>query len=287
MTFIVGDNGKLGFANTDGDVMAIEVCEVLHPDLLALYEQIDIETDGITSFKLMRGTNGDKMVILTAAAEEAPELELNLPASINLLLPDNEPMNLAGNTHLIYDIAGKQLRVTAGSYFRQNSAAVSNLVAEVLDALRNAKSVLDLYAGVGLFSAFIAEKADYVTVVESYPPAATDADDNTAAFAHVDVIEGTVEDVLEAAEKVYDAAVIDPPSKGMSKEAMDALVALEIPLLVYVSSDVATFARDGQRLRTHGYTLDYVQPLDFAPQTYYTEIVGRFTRSKKQATKSD
>ncbi|MEL7235669.1 MAG: TRAM domain-containing protein, partial [Chloroflexota bacterium] len=191
MTFTVGDDGQLGFPDTEGGVLPIEVCEVLHPELLELYNLLDIETDGITSVKLMRGTDGDRMVILTAAEEEAPELELNLPASINLLLPDNEPMNLAGNTHIVYDIAGKRFRVTAGSDFRRNSAAVSNLVAEVLDALDGAKSVLDLYAGVGVFGAFIAEQADYVTLVESYPPAATDADENTDAFDHVDVIEGT------------------------------------------------------------------------------------------------
>ncbi|MEO1443274.1 MAG: RsmD family RNA methyltransferase, partial [Chloroflexota bacterium] len=278
MTFTVGDDGQLGFPDTEGGVLPIEVCEVLHPELLELYNLLDIETDGITSVKLMRGTDGDRMVILTAAEEEAPELELNLPASINLLLPDNEPMNLAGNTHIVYDIAGKRFRVTAGSDFRRNSAAVSNLVAEVLDALDGAKSVLDLYAGVGVFGAFIAEQADYVTLVESYPPAATDADENTDAFDHVDVIEGTVEDVLAAAESEYDAAVVDPPSSGMSTEAMDALVALKLQTIVYVSEDTATFARDAKRLRGHGYDLDSVQPLDFAPQTYYTEIVGKFTR---------
>jgi len=279
MTFLVGDDGTLGLRGTDADVFPVNVCEVLHPDLLALYDQLDLDTAGLKSVQLVRGSDGAQMIVLAAAQEEAPELSIDLPVSINLLLPDNEPMNLAGNTHVVYDVAGRQFRVTAGSAFRQNTSAVSALVVEVLAALDPAKSVLDLYAGVGLFGAFIAEKADYVTLVESYPPAATDADSNTAEFDHVDVIEGSVEDVLTAAENVYDAAVINPPGRGMSIEAVDAVAALDaLKTLVYVGGDNATFARDAARLRGHGFRLEYVQPLDFAPQTYYTEIVARLVR---------
>ena len=279
MTFRVGADGKLGFRGVDAPVFPVEVCEVLHPDLLALYNLLDIETEQLSSVKLMRGSDGQRMVILRTTAEEAPELELDLPASINLILPDSAPVNLAGDTHVTCEIAGRRFRVTAGVAFRQNTAAISNLVAEVVQAVSGASAVLDLYSGVGLFGAFIAEQADYVTVVESYPPAATDADLNTAEFDHLDVIEGTVEEVLEAAEDQFDTAVIDPPPDGLSVEAIDGLAALKrLRTLVYVSNDVATFARDGKRLRKHGFALDYVQPLDLAPQTYYTEIVGRFVR---------
>ena len=280
MTFQLTDDGKLGLPGTDGGVHPVEVCEVLHPDLLDLYNQLDLDTDKLQTVQLIRSGDGSRMVVLGAAADEAPELELDLPASINLLLPDNEPLNLAGNTHVIYTIAGRTFRVTAGSAFRANVAQVDALVAEVMAALGKADSVLDLYAGVGLFGAFIAEQANYVTVVESYPPAATDADENTAEFDHVDVIEGTVEEILEAAEDSYDAAVVNPPGSGLTTEAMDGLAALRLGTLVYVSSDAATFSRDAKRLRGHGFALEYVQPLDFAPQTYYTEIVGRFRRRR-------
>lgn len=279
MTFRVGDDGRLGFQSTADGVHPIEVCEVLHPDLLALYEQLDIDTASLSRVELVRGGGGERMIVLSTDAEEAPELELDLPASINLLLPDNAPINLAGNTHVTYTLAGRDFRVTAGSAFRANVAALPDLVAAVLAALGDAPdAVLDVYAGVGLFGAFIAEQANYVTLIESYPPAATDADTNTTDFDHVDVIEGSAEDVLAAAEPIYNAAVLNPPGGGMSVEAVDALAALELDTLVYVSSDAATFARDGKRLRNHGYALGYVQPLDLAPQTYYTEIVGQFVR---------
>jgi 23S rRNA (uracil1939-C5)-methyltransferase len=137
--------------------------------------------------------------------------------------------------------------------------------------------VLDLYGGVGVFSAFMANNAGLVTLVESYPPTATDAEENLKEFENIDIIEGSVEDVLpsliEAGEQ-YNAAIIDPPSKGLSKEAMAALVTLNIPKLVYISSDPASLARDAQHLCKRGYKLKKVQPFDFAPQTYYIDAVA-------------
>jgi 23S rRNA (uracil1939-C5)-methyltransferase len=62
-------------------------------------------------------------------------------------------------------------------------------------------------------------------------------------------------------------------------EAVDALVALNVPRLVYVGGDPATLARDTQRLVRHGYVLRHVQPFDFAPQTYYIEAVALLERA--------
>lgn len=280
MVFTISADGLLGFTSTDGETLVpIQNCEVLHPDLQDLYDQLDLDTQAaISRIRLVRGSDGEQMVVLTSREEEAPELELDIAASINLLLPDNAPINLAGSTHVSYRVLDKTYRVTAGSAFRANVEALPELVKAVLEALGDASSVLDLYAGVGLFGAFIAEKATYVTLVESYPPAATDADVNTDEYDHVDVIEGTVEDVLDAAEAVYDAAVINPPGSGLSVEVIDQLAALNLGTLVYVSSDMATFARDAKRLVRHGYQLDYIQPVDLAPQTHFLEMVARFSR---------
>src|SRR5690606_33182896 len=101
-------------------------------------------------------------------------------------------------------------------------------------------------------------------------------------FENIDIIEGTVEDVLDSlldAGEQYNAAVIDPPSRGLSKVALDNLMSLNIPKLVYVSGDVASFARDAKQFALHGYELQRVQPFDFAPQTYYVETVSLFVKS--------
>lgn len=278
MTFAPTPDG-FGLTTADGNPLPITTCPVAHPDIMGLFDQLDIDPAPFAKLRLMRGDEGALMVVLYAKEEEAPELTVDLPASVNLVLPDNEPLNLAGDTHVTYTVKGRAFRVTAGSFFRDAPDELPALVDAVLEALGDAKTVIDLYAGVGLFGAFAADKADYVTLVESYPPAATDADSNTAALEHVDVIEGSVSNVLAAAEP-YEAAIVNPPSRGLSVDVVDALAELAPHTLVYVSSDAATLSRDVKRLTAHGYRLAWVQPVDTAPQTFALEAVARLTRKR-------
>lgn len=284
MTFQLTHNGKPGFSGVDErQIESIDECHILHPDLLALYHLLDLET--LTSantrrFKLQLGTDGNHMLILSLAADEAPDLETDLPTSVNVLLPDNEPMNLIGDSHSRYHIDGKIFRVTAGSFMRANADAVASLAQTVVRLLdvRQGEAALDLFAGVGVFSAFLADYASLVTLVESYPPAVTDADENLAAYDHVDVIEGAVDEVLAALEDTYSAAVIDPPPAGMSERTAGLLAQRGVERLVYVSSDPAALARDCKRLAKQGYRLAAAQPFDLAPQTYYIDTAALFVR---------
>ncbi len=277
MTLAAGEDGKPGFVSTDGEsTIAIEECHILHPDLLALYESLDLQFDGLRRVTLQLGSDGKPMLLLTMANDTAPELETDMPASVNMMLEDGEPVNLIGDSHSHFTIENRDFRVTAGGFFRPNLSQLSNLVSIVQDALDliGGEAILDLYGGVGIYSAFIAGRVGLVTLVESYPPAATDAEENLAEFENVDIIEGSVEDVLSELEERYDVAIIDPPGEGLSTEVLDQLVQMKIPRLVYVSSDPATLARDAKRLVVQGYKLLSVQPIDLAPQTYFIDTVA-------------
>lgn len=282
MTLQATQEGKLGFmdANETG-IFTIEECHILHPDLLTLYDQLDLDFSELRHITLQLGTDGSTMLILGVDSEDdVPELAADFPTSVNLLLPDNEPVNLIGDPHARYEIGGHSFRVTAGSALRANIAqidALAKLVVHMLDLPPKA-AVLDLYAGVGVFTAYLADHADLITLAESYPPAVTDAEANLADHDHVDIIEGTVEDVLDSADEKYNAAILDPPSKGLDVEVIDLLVENDIPRLVYVSSDPATLARDAKRLVNQGYTLGKVYPIDLSPQTYYIDCVAVFDR---------
>jgi len=278
-------SGALGLRRMDGrSIEPIQTCLVLHPELQELYENIEIDYEQMERLALWRGSDGATMLIITMRDEEAPELMTDLPTSVNVLLPDNEPVNLLGETVVRYAIAGRTFRVTAGGSFRANVTQIEPLIQTVLEmlALSGEENVLDLYAGVGVFSAFLAPRADTVTMVESYPPMATDAEENLADLENVDIVEGSVEEVLDSVregDQAYHAAVIDPASRGMSKEALAALAALELPRLVYIGSDPASFARNLRELARHGYRLRRIQPIDFAPQTYYVEAAALLERA--------
>lgn len=271
--------GGLGFIRTDGQTIEpLVLCHILHPDLQALYETLDIDFPDMRRLTMLRGSDGATMLLLEMTSEDVPELAADFATSVNVLLPDNEPANLIGDTFLRYDVSGRSFRVTAGSFFRANVPQVATLVSEVMKLLPLSEEtkVLDLYAGVGVFSAFLAEKASLVTLVESYPPAVTDADANLIDFENVDVIEGSVEQVLASfleSEEKYDAAVLDPPGMGLSKEALQLLGQLAPRHLIYIGGNPAALARDCQHLAKAGYQLRLIQPIDFAPQTYYAETV--------------
>jgi 23S rRNA (uracil1939-C5)-methyltransferase len=75
-----------------------------------------------------------------------------------------------------------------------------------------------------------------------------------------------------------DLAVLDPPRAGCDMAALQALAALRLPRLLYVSCSPPTLARDLQRLSELGYQTMGVQPLDMFPQTYHIECVATLRR---------
>lgn len=272
----------LGFPSIDDrELISIAECHILHPDLLDLYEQLDLDLTGLRRVKVQIGSDGATMLILTALEDIAPQVESELRVSVNLILPDNEPMNLIGESHTRFKVHGREFRVTAGSFFRSNVDQVPALVDSVLNLLdlRHDDAVLDLYAGVGLFSAFIAPHADLVSMVESYPPAVTDADKNLETFGNVDVFEGGVDSVLNALDEQYSAAVIDPPAQGISADALKALTELGVERAALIVDDAGALAKEVKKFVRAGYTLQAIQPIDLAPQTWYVDAVALFTRT--------
>ena len=281
-TFHVDADGRLCFVGTDDtSLVPIEECHILRPELLELLALLDLDVPELERVRLQVGSDpDDRMIVLSTRNDSVPELLADLPVSVNFLLSDNEPVNLIGESHVRYSVRGRVFRVTAGGFFQVNVPVAEMLIGEVLDrlALQGNEAVLDLYAGVGLFTAFLAERAALVTSVESYPPAVTDADVNLAEFDNVDLIEGNVEAVLPALSEPYDAVVLDPPRSGVDVRVLDALGELAPPTIVMVSCEPSTLARDAQRLVRKGYRLLSVQPLDMFPQTYHVESVAHFAR---------
>jgi 23S rRNA (uracil1939-C5)-methyltransferase len=282
-TFHVDGEGNMCFVGTDGETLVpVDECHIIRPELLDLLDELAL--DDIPELERVRvqiGSDGRRMVVLSTTDDDAPELEVTIPVSINLLLSDNEPVNLIGASHTLYTVRGRQFRVTAGGFFQVNVPQAETLVDLVLQRLdlRGDEAVLDLYAGVGLFSAFIAERAALVTSVESYPPAVTDADENLADLDNVDLIEGSVEDVLPELSEQYDAVVLDPPRAGVDASALDVIDLLGARTVVYVSCEPSTLARDAKRLIAKGWQLVDTQPVDMFPQTYHVECVAHFVRS--------
>lgn len=179
------------------------------------------------------------------------------------------------------EVAGKRLASSLDGFFQSNLALLPALIAEVLSALPDhGKRVLDLYGGSGLFGAFLADRFDTVVEVEQNPAALALARRNVAGPLH-EFHESTLEAWVASLPKStppLDAIVVDPPRTGLSPEVLGFLAPGPAPVLVYVSCNPDTLARDTRTLEQGGWVLTGLRVFDFYPQTTHSEAVARFVR---------
>lgn len=262
-------DGQLGFVTTDDrTIMTINECHIIRPELVTLFEQ----------FKDKRLKPEQKRVRLQVGSQP---IETLAATNVGDETGSDETRTMMGTGKVHYTIKDHIFEVSAGSFFQVNLPQAETLVNLVLErlALQGTEHVLDLYSGVGLFSAFLAPETRKVTAIESYPPAVADARVNLGKFSNIKIMQGTAEQLLTRfLQGHFDAAVIDPPRAGMKPAALDELIKCKPRKVVYVSCDPATLARDAKKLVGAGYRLVDVQPVDMFPQTYHIESVASFTR---------
>ena len=171
----------------------------------------------------------------------------------------------------------------AESFFQGNRYLLASLVTAVLDTVPPEGEVLDLYAGVGLFSVALAASGHLeVTGVETDRAAGRDLRHNAQPLEPgLRVSIQRVEDYLRSRRGgAARTVLVDPPRTGLSPEAMDAIVRHAAPTIVYVSCDPATLARDTRRLLDAGYALASVRAFDLFPNTPHVETLAVFERSR-------
>ncbi len=170
----------------------------------------------------------------------------------------------------------------AESFFQTNRFLLPRLVGTVLDAVAIEGDVLDLYAGVGLFSVSLAAAGRTgIVAVEGDRASGGDLQRNAAINGPaVRVALGSVEEQLKRWKgPPAGTAIVDPPRTGISREAMQAIVAHAASRLIYVSCDPPTMARDARRLLDGGYRLSSLEGFDLFPNTPHVEAVGVFERA--------
>ena len=281
LQFSLTAEGRLGFqAAGTRRVIPISECHLPEPDLADLWPKIAVApVPGLRRVALRSGGPGEKMIILQAETEPEIELTTDLPASI-VWLSLGAATVLAGRGFLITHVLGRPFRVSAASFFQVNTSLVEELVREVLKFLtiQPGELVFDLYAGVGLFSAFAAQAGARLLAVEDSPGACEDFEVNLEEFDDVELYQATVEATLPALSQHPDAMVLDPPRAGLGARLIQHAARLAPPRLVYVSCDPATLARDGRGLAQAGYHLEVVVPIDLFPQTFHIETISFWRR---------
>lgn len=277
LQFHIAQDGRLGFVARQGDwVMPVEECHLPELALNALWPQLEFEPlPGLERVGLRLGSDEEIQLTLESESQEIPEFFTDLDISAVLLGPERSTL-LAGDDHVLVQVLGRTFLVSAGAFFQINTAAAERMVQHVLDGLSVTpeQTVLDVYCGVGLFSAFLAEHAGAVVGVESSPYACYDFEINLDEFEHVSLYEGEAEEILPQLDLHPDMILVDPPRAGLSPVVLDVILSMAPAKIVYVSCDPATLARDARRLSGGGYRLVHATPFDLFPQTYHIESVS-------------
>lgn len=276
--FHLSKQGGLGFHRwRSKDVLAIKECHLPEETLNSLWPKLDFEqgTD-LLKIGLRLGENEDVMLTLESEDPEPPEFMVeDLPISVVFLGPEDVHV-LAGDSYVCIDMLNRSFRVSAGSFFQVNTPMAAAMVEHVLSNLDLSQSdtVIDAYAGVGLFSAFLAPKVKRLVAIENSPWACNDFVHNLDDFDNVELYHARVEDVLSNLVVDPKVILVDPPRAGLERGTIDSILAMNPELLVYVSCDPATLARDARRLVKGGYFLASTTPFDLFPQTYHIEGIS-------------
>ncbi len=220
------------------------------------------------------------MIMLESDSYQTPEMNLESDVSV-VHLADENTVIMAGSDVIPFTVLERVFHVSAASFFQTNTQMAEKMVQHVLALIpAKTKTIVDVYCGVGLFSAFLADKCEQLIGIELSASACEDFAHNLDEFENVELYEAAAEEVLPVLAVNADVIVVDPPRAGLEKEALDAIVTKQPPLLIYISCDPSTLARDAARLLAGGYTLKQVTPFDMFPQTYHIESISVFTLTR-------
>lgn len=181
-----------------------------------------------------------------------------------------------GAEGLRYSVAGEDYWVSRGGFFQVNRFLVDELIRIVTDGHQGILA-WDLYAGVGLFSRALARTFQQVVAVEAV------ANDLVKSFKGAGklAVNATTLEFLRSAvvqRGLPELIVMDPPRAGVGAEVCDLLAKIVSPLIVYVSCDPVTLARDLRSLTAAGYKIAELHMVDMFPQTFHLETVAVLRR---------
>jgi tRNA/tmRNA/rRNA uracil-C5-methylase (TrmA/RlmC/RlmD family) len=261
----VAGDGTVGLRrHRSHEVVPVDRCRIAHP-AIADAPPAPGAVDGATGVETLVSSTGETLALVTTRDDRT--------------FAD-------GPTVLHEQAAGRTFEVTGSGFWQVHPAAADTLVAAVLEGLdpQPGERAADLYSGVGLFSAALAERvgpAGHVVAVESDEGAVDDAQQNLADLHQVALLADRVDKAL-AADLVgpRDLVVLDPPRTGAKRDVVEGIAALGPREVAYVACDPAALARDVATFGEQGYALTSLRAFDLFPMTHHVECVAILSRRR-------
>ena len=166
-------------------------------------------------------------------------------------------------------------------FFQVNSFQAKRLYAYAAEQAGTGENLLELYAGIGTLTMYLAPAYRRITAVEEWPTAGKTiaATSSVNRVSNIASIVGSAENVLRELHDRYETVVVDPPRTGCDRSVLEAIADVVTPRrIVYVSCNPATLSRDVHILHEKGFVLERLRPFDMFPQTTHVETVALMSR---------
>ncbi|MFQ3664611.1 MAG: methyltransferase [Sphingomonadaceae bacterium] len=287
-----GGEVVLGF-NEEGAHRLVDLleCPVLVPGLFALVAPLRallsavLPAKGVVSISMTATDNGPDVLIANLAAEGLPVIEaltefagahglsrlsVEGPAGLETIVAPGDPAVRLG---------GVAVTLPPGAFLQATADGEAALVAAVLEACAGAPRVADLFCGVGTFALPLAAGAQVLAVDAAGPSVSALARAARKAGRPVETLHRDLfRRPMTAAELArFDAVVFDPPRSGAAQQSAE-IAASGVPVVVAVSCNPATFARDAERLVAGGYRLERLLPVAQFRWSTHVELAAVFRR---------
>ena len=299
---------RLGFyAARSHRLVAIESCPVLIPRLREAVERLVVfareappALRGVAHVVARASATGPELVVSFNGKEPnkalgglTAELRRRIPQLTGIVSnwdPQTEnavfgrrSATLWGSPVLRERVRGAQFTFGVTSFFQINTALLESLAGRIVEMLKDARRVVDLYSGVGTFAILLGKEGIATTGIESFKPAVDEAAANAAengvtnaAFECAPVATALAGERGRTLLAGADAVVLDPPRKGCEEGVIASLATNRVPRILYVSCNPATLARDAALLSAAGYAAGRVEPFDMFPRTGHVEALAEF-----------
>ena len=266
VTATTDHNGALGFYSSRSHrVIPVKECLIAIPEIgIAAMSAQKLSPD--VRIEIAYSSEGERMVA------EAPKSG------------DGKFRQNTGPAVLHERVGDQLLQVSQRSFWQGHKRAPEVLTDVVRNFahLQEGEHVLDLYGGVGLFTAAYLKDVGAtgsIHLVEGSKDATADAKNNFAGQSNIEISTGDVAKVITRINRA-DVVILDPPREGAGKEVVQEITRLSPRSIIYVACDPAALARDTAYLREYGYQLEKIRAFDLFPMTHHIESVALFTLSK-------
>jgi tRNA/tmRNA/rRNA uracil-C5-methylase (TrmA/RlmC/RlmD family) len=266
ITATTDHNGAIGFYSSRSHlVIAVDECLIAVPEI-GIKEMSKQKLSPDVRIEIAYSSQGERMVAEAPKSGDGKFRQNSGPA-------------------VLHEKVGNQLLEVSQRSFWQGHKRAPGVLTEVVSnfaEIKNGDHVLDLYGGVGLFTASSLEAVGSdgsIHLVEGSKDATSDAKNNFAGFANVEISTGDVAKIISRIQSA-DVVILDPPREGAGKEVVQQLSRIGARVIIYVACDPAALARDTVYLAESGYSLTKIRAFDLFPMTHHIESVALFTPSK-------